>query len=50
MEQDLVHGWCVLALLGLYSDWMDLFDLLGSADSAQELGRPSGIAEFLGED
>ena len=50
MEQDLVHGGCVLALLGLHFDWVDLFYLLGRLDRAQELGRPGGTSEFPRED
>ena len=50
MEQDFIHGWSVLAFLGLYLDRLDFLNLLGCVDSEKELGGLDRIAKFLRED
>jgi hypothetical protein len=50
VEQDLVHGGSILALLGVHFDWMDLFDLLGRADCAEEQRSRDRNSEFPRED
>ena len=49
MEQDLVHGWSLSTLPCIYSDWVDLFNLLGCADSSQKLARQRGDGAIHGE-
>ncbi len=50
MEQNIVLSWGLSTFLGLHSDWLGIFDLLGSIDCEEIVAKQARALRFPGED